>query len=87
MAQSFKTTMPWKSKTVENVCKGIRIDRTVDRDYNHDRMEYYGRQYVWYEVVWDDTIVDQFKTIREARSYAKKLQNDKRYKEWLEEVC
>lgn len=86
MAQCFKTTRPWKSETVENVCKGIRIDKTVDRDYDNFRMEYYGRQYVWYEVVWDDTIVDQFKTIREARSYAKNLQNDKRYKEWLEEV-
>lgn len=70
--QCFACSRPWKSETVKQINDRLRIDKTYDKYYDERTMEFYGKAvWVWYEVVLDDHIVEQYKTMTRAREEAR----------------
>ena len=60
---------------VKEVVCGFEIQRCEAKKQNIFTGELSGQTKVYYDVVYDDAIVDSFKTLREARAFARNYWN------------
>ena len=61
------------SSTLVDYYKDYEIRREVDKRVDTFTGETYGHAFVFYAVVFDDCLIESFKTIKDARRYIDKI--------------